>query len=342
MLRSNVVAILILCAQAHAVSGANLLRNPSFETVPSAATGEGLMPSDWFTVSGTPDTFSVGGTYGLAPSYQGNFTGMSGAQGGRWVASWSGAPEQFAQNLTTPLVPGRSYVLSAALAQSARAAVNHPGSYRVLLVNPSTLQGVVLGEFTGTAVAGVWLRQSIEFVAPATASTMTRLQFRPIATSTSGHAYPALDDLSLTEPGGSLSGNVVLDAFLGSPAGVPITIEIRNPGSTIVRETHITTLNASGGYSVATSLAGTFDVAIRGSHWLRAVGSSRTLPGSISSLLLVNGDVDGSNAVDSDDFDLLVSGFGGQGPVGDLDGVNGVDSDDFDILVARFGLLGDP
>lgn len=71
-------------------------------------------------------------------------------------------------------------------------------------------------------------------------------------------------------------------------------------------------------------------------------GSGRTIPGAIPSRLLINGDVDGNNGVDSDDFDLLVSGFGGEGPVGDLDGVNGVDSDDFDILVARFGLFGDP
>lgn len=268
------------------VARANLLRNPGFESVPGAATGEGLMPIDWFTVSGTPDTYSVGGTYGLAPSYQSNFTGMTAAQGSRWVAAWSGAPEQFAQTLTAPLVAGRSYVLSAALLQSARTSVDHPASYRVLLVDPTTLQGIVVGEFTGTSSPSQgWVRQSFTFSAPATAAALTRIQFRPIATSTGGHGYPALDDLNLTETGGSLSGSVTLDAFLGSPSDVAVVVDIRNPGTTTVRETHTVTLDPTGQYAFATQLSGTFDVAIRGPHWLQIVVAGgrfrvRSLPGS--------------------------------------------------------------
>lgn len=64
-------------------------------------------------------------------------------------------------------------------------------------------------------------------------------------------------------------------------------------------------------------------------------------------LMLIGGDVDGSNMVDSDDFDILVGAFGtsngqsGYVATADLDCNDIIDSDDFDILVASFGITGD-
>ncbi|HRF58552.1 MAG TPA: DUF1565 domain-containing protein [Fimbriimonadaceae bacterium] len=139
-----------------------------------------------------------------------------------------------------------------------------------------------------------------------------------------------------------VTGQVTLQSFLGDVTNEPVTIEFRVAG--VVHDAAVVTLDANGQFSTTTNVRGLYTVTAKGTHWLRQkidglnVGNSGVSGLSYS---LTNGDIDGNNTVDSDDFDLLVANFGGSGPVGDLDGNGTVDSDDFDILVAAFGMTGD-
>ena len=49
-------------------ANANLIKNASFEDVPDASTGQGILPSDWVNIpppTPTADTYSNDGSYGV-------------------------------------------------------------------------------------------------------------------------------------------------------------------------------------------------------------------------------------------------------------------------------------
>lgn len=147
-----------------------------------------------------------------------------------------------------------------------------------------------------------------------------------------GRAMKIVGDLT------GLHGQVTLDRFIASPEGQKVTIDLLS-GTTVV-ESQTVTLDALGEFGMGTTRTGNFGVAIRGSHWLRKIVGTVSIPGTVSALL-VNGDITRDNRVDSDDFDVLVAAFGSGSAAADLDGSGLVDSDDFDILVESFGLVGD-
>ena len=64
-IKFTISIILLVFAQ---VANANLIRNASFEDIPGAAFGQGIMPSEWVIANSSPDTYSNDGSYGLAPS----------------------------------------------------------------------------------------------------------------------------------------------------------------------------------------------------------------------------------------------------------------------------------
>src|SRR5205814_5436698 len=97
-------------------AAANLIRNGSFEQTPCTTPcnqDQSYMPSEWFGLGYSGDTYSNDGSYGLAPDAYGNFTGATAQDGIRWVAAYSAYPELFGQTLTAPLVPGATYTLGA-------------------------------------------------------------------------------------------------------------------------------------------------------------------------------------------------------------------------------------
>ncbi|MCE9557789.1 MAG: hypothetical protein K8R88_02445 [Armatimonadetes bacterium] len=124
----------------------------------------------------------------------------------------------------------------------------------------------------------------------------------------------------------------------------PVTVELRNVGSTTPLQTFTPTLSG-GSYSIPVSIApGNYDVAVRGASWLRKVSSSVSFSGFIATapaVTLTNGDVDGNNVVDLSDYTTLVVAFnGGPGPA-DLNGDGTVDLTDYTILVVSFNAIGD-
>jgi probable HAF family extracellular repeat protein len=149
-----------------------------------------------------------------------------------------------------------------------------------------------------------------------------------------------------------ISGHVSLEGVSGAAvAGATITIDLRTPGSTAPLETHILAPSAAGNYEFTSGLPpGSYDVAFKGTHWLRktlhnqAIGMFGTAGLSVS---LANGDVNGDNLVSLGDFNLLRLAFGSTSSssnwnsAADLNGDGTVSLGDFNLLRHNFGSSGD-
>lgn len=147
----------------------------------------------------------------------------------------------------------------------------------------------------------------------------------------------------------SVTGKVTLENWLGSPR--PVTVEVRNVGSTTPLETYTVTPDGSGNYSFNTALQGNYDIALKSSNWLRKVASNVAIGasgGTAGTLSLINGDVIDDNTVDSSDYFALsdaydtVLGDAAFNASADLNGDNLVDSSDYFILSDAYELSGQP
>lgn len=204
--------------------------------------------------------------------------------------------------------------------------------------------GTDLGVFMTTNAGSTWTNVTAPLGLP-------NVQVNEVAVS-AGHLFAAtwgrgIWRIALASTR-TVSGNVTLQNFGGTVAGTAIKVEIRNPGSNVPLESYDTTLGAGGAYSVTTSLNGTYDVTIKGSHWLRAKSTNVSVTGSGAtvSLSLINGDVNGDNTVNIADFLQLRAAFGsstggpGWNPNADLNGSGSVNVADFVILRGAFGQSG--
>ncbi|MCS7311080.1 MAG: dockerin type I domain-containing protein, partial [Armatimonadetes bacterium] len=154
--------------------------------------------------------------------------------------------------------------------------------------------------------------------------------------------------LRIEQPLARLYGRVFLQDFLGDVTRVPITLHIRESGSTEPIATYEFTLNSDSQFYLELPPQNNRDVALKASHWLREVIAGVNLQGEVGLYFeLVNGDVDGDNEVSLLDFGELVTAFGSVpgdanwNPNADLDGDEEVSLVDFSILVRNFGEVGD-
>ncbi|MBL8039801.1 MAG: hypothetical protein JNM04_00495, partial [Chthonomonas sp.] len=148
----------------------------------------------------------------------------------------------------------------------------------------------------------------------------------------------------------TVSGTVTLGDYPDA-TGVDVVMEIRAVGSTtpIVTKT-VTLSNAGGSYSTQVDIApGTYDVAFKPSHWLRSIAHSTVFASaSVSaSVSVVNGDVDGNNQINTDDylafsdaFDTVV-GDPNYSADADLNGDGQVTTDDYLIFSEHFDTIGE-
>lgn len=151
-----------------------------------------------------------------------------------------------------------------------------------------------------------------------------------------------------------LQGTVNLGAeFVGNKALIPIVIEVRNAGTLTVIATFSGNLNASGGYSFDFAppfLGGTYDVAIKCSHWLRKVTPNVAFSNASNTTVnttLINGDCDGNNNITTDDYLVFSAAFDtnvgdpGYDAGADLNGDGSVTTDDYLIFSENFDTEGD-
>ncbi len=149
-----------------------------------------------------------------------------------------------------------------------------------------------------------------------------------------------------------VTGTVTLQDYAsGAVAGTSITVQFFNAGTSTLVDTETASLSSGGGFTVTTTApTGSYDVYVKASHWLRRKLAGQTLTaGGMSGLTfsLINGDVDGNNAVGLSDFARLKAAFGSLpgdanwNANADLDGNQAVGLSDFAILKRNFGLIGD-
>ncbi len=155
-----------------------------------------------------------------------------------------------------------------------------------------------------------------------------------------------------------LRGRVELKGYTGEANRRPVTVELREPGTTTALETITTVLAPDGEFALLTRLQGSYDIAIKGQTHLRRVkpgivlGEDGAWAGQVS---LVNGDIDGDNAVTvfdysvlSDSFDLtsesanwnVENGSGIAPERADLDGDGAITVFDYSILSNHFDQVG--
>ncbi len=162
----------------------------------------------------------------------------------------------------------------------------------------------------------------------------------------------AFDNAALTERVRRfrVTGRVLLGDYAGSPLRVPVECQLRLSGNTQPLRTVILSLDGQGNYGVSDVEPGSYDLAFKGSHWLRGIVrqvrvQDADVPGA--DIILTNGDVDGDNEVTLFDFGALVAAFGSMpgdsnwNPEADLDGDAEVTLFDFGVLVRNFGAVGE-
>ncbi|MDW8320079.1 MAG: Ig-like domain repeat protein, partial [Armatimonadota bacterium] len=216
------------------------------------------------------------------------------------------------------------------------------------LIVGSTLNFAVDGTTVGSAVTNSSGIASVNYTIPAGMSLGAHSITVTFAGDDPLNPSRGTGTLTVAASTRRVAGTVDLQDFSGDPTTQSVTIEIRNTGSTSPLETHVVSLNASSQYSFDTTLSGTFDVAAKGSHWLRHTRTSISITTNVTvNFSLVNGDVDGDNEVTLFDFGELVAAFGSVpgddnwNPSADLDGDEEVTLFDFGILVRNFGAIGD-
>ena len=158
--------------------------------------------------------------------------------------------------------------------------------------------------------------------------------------------YLTHQDVLLTPQ--QVRGTITLQNYFG--AMPPVTILLRNPGSTTTLKSWVVTPNPDGSFSVPTPAPGTYDFAFKASHWLQKVIHNVVVTNSGATGLapsLVNGDVNGDNFVTIGDFAQLRAAYNtavgdpGYNPNADLNGDGFVTLGDFAILRSRYGSQGD-
>jgi len=164
---------------------------------------------------------------------------------------------------------------------------------------------------------------------------------------------PALESHAvLLTPEAGLAGSVALQSFAGDATQVPITVEIRTPGTSTVLQTQTVNLNADGVFWFACALTGAYDVAVKAPHWLRKTIPSVSLPiagyASTLSFSLVNGDVNGDDTVDLADLVAISAawrstpGSSNWNPNADLNGDGAVNLADWLVAASNYRKSGDP
>jgi hypothetical protein len=149
-----------------------------------------------------------------------------------------------------------------------------------------------------------------------------------------------------------VKGNVSLSFYKGDLTSVPVTIKICDVSGDLV-ETHTVALDSAGNYSFSLNSAGSvgsYIATAKASHWLaKAMPLSGNVGGeSTVNFTLINGDVNGDNFVEDQDYSLLgeawysAVGDSNYNVNADLNGDGFVEDQDYSIMGLAWYASGDP
>lgn len=293
-------------------------------------------PDDPDTAAYFEDRITVGG--GGGPHTFRVFYRLSGVAGMSGVGSLFWGADLYAQafGLSTTVLNSPSILRVGGIVGSAFSVSDHielsvadGTSFNLLATMGAYLRVTRLSETSGTTVGSLDLGNSGTFyIVPNDPNTTFNAE--------SGADY-------VMSP---VSGSVWLSDLAGSPEGIPVTIEVREVGSTTPIETHVVNLSAFGGFEFHTGLTGAYDLAFKGPTWLREKNAVWIDGPTGTTIALANGDVNGDNSVNIQDFLVLRGAFGstvGGGtyvPGADLNKDGSVNVFDFLILRSNFGRSG--
>ncbi|HLO99082.1 MAG TPA: S8 family serine peptidase, partial [Fimbriimonas sp.] len=170
------------------------------------------------------------------------------------------------------------------------------------------------------------------------------------ATYTNGEGFTTvvLRPFTIGSATAPLTGTITLQSY-STVNNRNITVQLRNPGTTTVIESHTINVHNGSAFTINTTRRGNYDLAFKGAHFLRSVLPNVNITNAGVSGLnpsLKNGDVDGNNLVATPDYNLFRAAFGSTSasgnwnPMADLDGNGLVGTPDYNILRANFGQLG--
>lgn len=150
------------------------------------------------------------------------------------------------------------------------------------------------------------------------------------------------------ESSAAVNATVIFGDLAGSaPTPGPVVFEVRQAGSSTVLYRRAVQVGSGGAAPFSLPL-GSYDVALKHSHWLRRkVAVTVGAGGASPSFALINGDVNGDNSVNIADYVILRLAFGSSSGASnwvadaDLDHSGSVGTNDFLILRRNFGRSGD-
>lgn len=288
-----------------------------------------------------------------------NISGGAGARVRWYVANAAAMPSNFTVAQTGNIEDANAYIYYGALQMNQYGTIGtgvtksssteyvslyYTGRLSTDPVNtmrPLTLKRAATVGYNGEANPCRWGDYIGGAVDPADDTTFWAIGMVPVS---SGSWGTEIYSYSLDPTTGPLSGKITLLNYLASPAGFTANLEFRSPGTTTVLYSYPITLDSSGNYSLPNVALGTFDVAVKFSHWLRNLqGSVVIVPsGNTVNLTLVNGDCNDDNSVSLPDLNYILTVFGGNAFMGDLDGSGVVDLGDLNLVLTNFGLAGSP
>lgn len=145
----------------------------------------------------------------------------------------------------------------------------------------------------------------------------------------------------------TITGTANLQDYVASPNGHEIWFELKQGGQIV--SSPVDHLTASGQFTFQTQWQGPTEIRIKADHWLVKNLGVVNLTGAVVNLnaSLINGDIDNSNDITTDDYLLLSDSFDldasdpGCVPGADLDGSGHVNTDDYLILSNNFDKVGD-
>jgi len=149
----------------------------------------------------------------------------------------------------------------------------------------------------------------------------------------------------------TVSGNVDLSPFDGPKNLETVAVKLFDPGTANeVSSFPAVALDASGNYSLSTTLNGTYDMTMKGRHWLRKRELNVVVTSNVvRNFVLINGDIDDDNQVTVFDYGVLSDYFDKTSADSDWATVGGngfapkdadVDGDD-QVTVFDYGIISD-
>lgn len=157
------------------------------------------------------------------------------------------------------------------------------------------------------------------------------------------------DNLAIADSSNRVTGTVTF-GDLDTSATKPdcAVFEFRDPNTLRVISSVVGLLDQTGAYDINAPGSGTFNLAVKHTHWLRQ-GQNVTITSGLgnANFTLVNGDANEDNEVSIGDYALLstafnsVPGNGNWNPMADFNGDEEVNIGDFAILSFNFGMTGD-